>query len=103
MPAVAPGEGVWRDEACGGDTVQHAGVELAGAVEGARVAPQNPRSIAAAAAGTQVLVVSHATALIEALEASPLCQRLHLEKVFGETRLAGATLFNKAKWSWPAR
>jgi hypothetical protein len=51
---------------------------------------------------TQIVVVSHAQALIEELTVAP-CKRLHLEKEFGETILGGATLFNKPKWSCPTR
>ena len=52
---------------------------------------------------SQVIVVSHALPLIQALELAENCRHLHLEKSFGETSLAGTTLFNKPKWDWPAR
>src|SRR5882724_2102056 len=65
--------------------------------------PALARLILAAAKNTQVIVVSHAQALIEALANAPPCTRLHLQKEFGETTLAGATLFNKPKWNWPTR
>ena len=65
--------------------------------------PALARLILAATAHTQVIVVSHAPLLIETLSAAPLCTRLHLLKAFGETTLEGSTLFNKPKWSWPAR
>jgi predicted ATPase len=61
------------------------------------------RLILTASKHTQILVVSHAAALIEELTASPQCSRMHLVKDFGETKLDGATLFNKPKWNWPAR
>jgi predicted ATPase len=65
--------------------------------------PALARLILAAALQTQIVVVSHAQALIEALTVAPVCTRLHLEKEFGETLLGGATLFNKPKWDWPTR
>src|SRR3984885_2401766 len=65
--------------------------------------PALARLILAAALQTQIVVVSHAQALIEALTVAPVCTRLHLEKEFGETLLGGATLFNKPKWGWPTR
>ena len=65
--------------------------------------PPLARLILAAAKNTQIIVVSHATTLIETLTATPLCTRLHLLKDFGETKLEGATPFNAPKWNWPAR
>jgi predicted ATPase len=65
--------------------------------------PALARLILAASKQTQIIVVSHAQALIAALAADPLCRRLHLQKDFGETTLEGATLFSTPKWVWPAR
>ena len=65
--------------------------------------PALARLILAAALQTQIVVVSHAQALIEALTVAPICTRLQLQKEFGETTLEGATLFNKPKWNWPTR
>jgi predicted ATPase len=65
--------------------------------------PALARLILAAAKHTQIIVVSHAQALIAELAADPLCRRLHLRKDFGETTLDGATLFNTPKWVWPNR
>ena len=65
--------------------------------------PALARLILAAALQTQIVVVSHAKAMIEALGIAPLCTRLHLQKEFGETTLEGATMFNKPKWNWPTR
>lgn len=65
--------------------------------------PALARLILAAALQTQIVVVSHAQAMIEALTIAPLCTRLHLQKEFGETTLEGATMFNKPKWNWPTR
>jgi predicted ATPase len=65
--------------------------------------PALARLIVAAAKNTQILVVSHAPALIQELSTASICLHLHLVKDFGETKLEGATLFNKSKWNWPAR
>lgn len=65
--------------------------------------PALARLIVAAAKNTQILVVSHAPALIQELSAASICMRLHLIKDFGETKLDGANLFNKPKWNWPLR
>jgi predicted ATPase len=65
--------------------------------------PALARLIVAASKRTQLVVVSHAQGLIQALEQDPQCKRQHLEKSFGETTLSGATLFNKPRWEWPAR
>ncbi len=61
------------------------------------------RLIVAAAKHTQIIVVSHAPLLVEALSREPLCTHLRLIKEFGETKLEGATPFNTPKWNWPAR
>lgn len=65
--------------------------------------PALARLIALTAARTQIVVVSHSTSLIESLERNESCRRLHLEKSFGETTLAGQTKFNTPKWEWPSR
>ncbi|MES2390258.1 MAG: AAA family ATPase [Acidobacteriota bacterium] len=65
--------------------------------------PALARLILAAGEKTQIVVVSHAQALIAALEASATCGRVHLEKSFGETTVAGETMFTRPKWVWPAR
>ncbi len=65
--------------------------------------PALARLIVAASERCQIGVVSHAQPLIQALEAAPSCGRVHLDKSFGETTLAGATLFNTPRWDWPAR
>ena len=64
--------------------------------------PALARLIADAAKRCQIIVVSHAQILIEHLEKAD-CRRLHLEKSFGETVLAEATLFSSPKWAWPPR
>jgi predicted ATPase len=65
--------------------------------------PALARLIAVAAARTQIVVVSHSLSLIESLEKNESCRRLHLEKSFGETTVAGQTRFNTPKWEWPSR
>jgi predicted ATPase len=65
--------------------------------------PALARLIIAAAAQTQIIVVSHAQVLIDALTATPFSTHLHLQKDFGETTIVGRELFNHPKWDWPAR
>ena len=65
--------------------------------------PALARLIVAAAAQAQIIVVSHAEALIRTLTEASICIRLHLLKEFGETTIEGTTVLNKPKWSWPAR
>jgi predicted ATPase len=65
--------------------------------------PALARLIVTASAQTQIIVVSHAKPLIDALTSTPACTHLHLHKDFGETVLEGATLFNTPKWNWPTR
>jgi predicted ATPase len=65
--------------------------------------PALARLIAFAAQRTQIIAVSHSPVLIDFLEKTEGCCRLHLEKSFGETLLAGQTRFNKPKWDWPPR
>lgn len=65
--------------------------------------PALARLIIAASGKMQIVVVSHAAGLIEALQQYPACRHLHLEKSLGETTLTGATLFNTPRWEWPPR
>jgi predicted ATPase len=65
--------------------------------------PALVRLIQAAAAHTQIVVVSHAQTLIEMITKAPKCKHLHLLKDFGETSLEGMMHFNKPKWDWPSR
>lgn len=65
--------------------------------------PALARLIVAAASHTQIIVVSHASILIDSLASAPICTRLHLQKAFGETTLEGANPFTSPKWAWPAR
>src|SRR6185503_12629190 len=64
--------------------------------------PALGRLIAQTAGRSQVLVVSHAPTLIDALQQLPECHSIVLEKKFGETILAhGDELV--PSWHWPAR
>jgi predicted ATPase len=65
--------------------------------------PALARLIARAAGRSQVLVVSHAPALIEALQREQECHSIVLDKTFGETCVVGADEFGGAAWHWPAR
>ncbi len=58
------------------------------------------RLIAAASARSQVIVVSHAPALVEALEAVPDARAFVLEKRLGETIVEGEAALG---WNWPER
>jgi predicted ATPase len=60
------------------------------------------RLITAVAGRTQVWVVAHAEALINALAASPDCRLLRLERELGATLLPGQTVLERAAWRWPA-
>jgi predicted ATPase len=59
------------------------------------------RLIAVVAERTQVWVVAHAEALISALEATPGCRLLRLERELGATVLPGQTVLERAAWRWP--
>jgi predicted ATPase len=54
-----------------------------------------------AAARSQVIVVSHATPLIDALQSEPCCHAITLSKVVGQTTADGA--LEPPRWEWPAR
>lgn len=58
------------------------------------------RLIGAAAGRAQVVVVSHAAALVEALHALPDARRFTLEKRLGETMVEGEAAMG---WAWPER
>lgn len=65
--------------------------------------PALGRLIARAAGNSQVIVVSHASRLINALEEQPDCHSLMLEKEFGETNIVGLRALDAPPWAWPAR
>jgi predicted ATPase len=64
--------------------------------------PALGRLIAQTAERSQVLVVSHAPTLIDALQQVPGCHAITLEKKFGETRLCGQDE-HATSWQWPTR
>jgi predicted ATPase len=64
--------------------------------------PALGRLIAQTSQRSQVVVVSHAPGLIDALQQLPECHAIALEKRFGETSLAGDA-DSRASWRWPAR
>ena len=64
--------------------------------------PALGRLVAQAATRSQVIVVSHATPLIDALQSLPECHSIVLEKQFGQTVLAGDG-DRRPSWQWPAR
>jgi predicted ATPase len=63
--------------------------------------PALGRLIARAAERSQILVVSHASRLIAALEEHRDCHSIVLEKTLGETRITAAE--GEPRWQWPAR
>jgi predicted ATPase len=64
--------------------------------------PALGRLIAGAAERSQVVVVSHAPALIDALQALPECRSITLEKRLGQTTVTEASALD-VSWQWPAR
>jgi len=64
--------------------------------------PALARLIARTAERSQILVVSHAPTLIDALQQLPECHSIALEKTFGQTAIAGADPYGMG-WQWPAR
>ena len=58
------------------------------------------RLIAKASQTSQVIVVSHADALVEAIAAAAPANRIVLEKQMGETMVVDR---DKAAWTWPVR
>jgi predicted ATPase len=58
------------------------------------------RLIEQASKRSQVVVVSHAAALVSALDADPDCRQIVLEKHLGETVVSNAA---PPDWTWPAR
>jgi len=60
------------------------------------------RLIVSAAKRTQIIVVTHATILIDALKEQS-CHSLALEKKLGETTIAGLDLLTTPAWKWPSR
>jgi predicted ATPase len=50
-----------------------------------------------------VLVVSHATRLVAALERESECRSIVLEKELGATRIVDVDAFDLPPWKWPSR
>jgi predicted ATPase len=65
--------------------------------------PALARLIAAAARRSQVIVVTHDHALITALGRDRDANAIHLEKVLGETTIAGLHHLDQPRWEWPGR
>ena len=65
--------------------------------------PALARLMARASANCQMIVVSHAKPLIEALTGQPECHSVVLEKSIGETTVVGATRLGGPPWRWPER
>ena len=63
--------------------------------------PALARLIIRASQVTQVWVVSHATRLIAALEKSPDCHTVQLQKSLGKTEVMGMGLLDEPAWHWP--
>jgi len=59
--------------------------------------------ICSAAENSQIVVVSHDSALAEALEADDWCVPIRLEKEAGETVVQNADLLSQYGWKWPSR
>lgn len=59
------------------------------------------RLISGVAEQTQVWVIAHAEALIQALEATPGCRALDLQRNLGATVVPGQTVLERAAWRWP--
>lgn len=65
--------------------------------------PALARLIIRAAERTQIVVVSHAGTLVDALRPSPLCHLVELAKELGQTRVAGLGELEEPAWTWPDR
>jgi predicted ATPase len=65
--------------------------------------PALARLIARAADRSQVLVVSHASGLIDALQQQPECHSIMLNKTFGQTEVVDADDRPRHVWQWQAR
>jgi predicted ATPase len=65
--------------------------------------PALARLIAQTSDRSQVIVVSHAKALIEALQQDLECHSIMLDKRFGETHVQTLQDEDRPRWQWPAR
>jgi predicted ATPase len=65
--------------------------------------PALARLITRASEQSQVLVVSHAAGLIDALQSQPDCHSIVLTKRLGETVITTTAEDPRPSWQWPAR
>ncbi len=65
--------------------------------------PALARLIVRASDRCQMIIVSHAKPLIDALNQQSPCHSIVLEKDFGETKIIGANRLNTPAWHWPQR
>jgi predicted ATPase len=65
--------------------------------------PALARLMVRASERCQMIVVSHAGPLIDALSKQPECHPVMLEKNFGETNVVGSGRLNMPPWCWPER
>jgi predicted ATPase len=65
--------------------------------------PALGRLIGAAARHSQVVVVSHASRLVAALEACADCHSIRLHKQLGMTEIEDEVAIARPAWRWPAR
>jgi predicted ATPase len=61
------------------------------------------RLIGRASERTQIIVVTHATRLISALGEQSGCHSITLQKILGETTIAGSEKLGAVTWHWPGR
>ena len=61
------------------------------------------RLIGRASERTQMIVVTHATRLISALAQESGCHSITLQKILGETTIAGTEKRGAVTWHWPGR
>lgn len=65
--------------------------------------PALARLIIHASTRSQVWVISHSSRLIAALESSPACHSIQLERELCETRIRGQRPLDEPPWHWPKR
>jgi predicted ATPase len=65
--------------------------------------PALSRLIVSAARHAQVIVVTHAEALVSALDGAAEITEIRLEKAAGETLIAGLDALERPAWGWPER
>jgi predicted ATPase len=63
--------------------------------------PALARLITVAAEHSQIWIVSHSTRLVAALEQSPECHSIQLEKELGATKILGQRPIDQPPWHWP--